>query len=122
MATPLKRPWVTRQDLNVFLTIASLSFAAAIWPRWWDRRLMRWRTAISLQLMPGKLARLVNLMRHVLGASAAGRDLLTDARDHYRMCQETAWIRIRNMSAASSTEEVEVEGLHHVQDALAKGH
>ena len=92
-----------------------------LWPRRWDRWLMERRAAWSLRPGNAKIRDLAALMRRVMGTSTGDRDLIPAARDHYRMCQETGWTRMRSIHQKGTEAEIEIDGLEHLQRGLASG-
>lgn len=111
-------------DIKLLLVICGMYVATGIWPRRWDRWLLRLRAALFFRFQRKQVERMAGWMKQVLGPSGSTPDYTFAAREHFRMCQETAWLRVRNIHGGASAEQaerIEIDGLTHLQQALAQG-
>src|SRR5262245_35059720 len=113
--------WATKQDFKPLSAIVIGSLAAAIWPRRWDRQLLDWRFQSFLRSHRERIDDLAATMRRILGPKVTSDEAFRAATEYFRISKEIGWHRVRNIFGRGTNDEIQVDGLEHIQSGLALG-
>jgi lauroyl/myristoyl acyltransferase len=78
-------------------------------------------TGLAFRLRPGKVSAFAERMSQSLGPRAEGRDLTSEARNHYQAIAEGSWARIQNLRKDGWKPEISVEGMEWIEAGQAAG-
>jgi lauroyl/myristoyl acyltransferase len=114
-------PLVRLPDLRRLAALGAGAAASAVWPRRWDRGLLRAWERAYLSLGGRAVTRVAERMRRRLPPDAASADPRALAEEHVSARIEDMWGRVRGLGARGYDIAIEVEGLEHVHAALERG-
>ena len=111
----------TSKDLRWLAETGLGYLLAGIWPPRWDPWLVNLQSALFYGPDSWMVKCAAAAMTKLLGPALDSRDKIEIAREHWRMCLEDRWISTRDMHKRPWPIQIEVEGIHLVEEGLRSG-
>ncbi len=112
--------WSKNADVSTLLRLLAGYGATGVLPRTLDRRILRRLLASRLLIRDGLIDDVADRMRLVLGDALTPAEAGAAARDWAAMLFENRWLRWRALHRADPPVETSVDGLQHLEAALAE--